>query len=72
VLRRGDRDAVEAAERAWSAQTSPGERVEHTVDGIAISVIGRASLLANKRAVGRAKGLADVEALLRAHPEDRG
>jgi len=34
-----------------------------TVDGVRVPVIGRSALLANKRASGRAKDLADVEAL---------
>ena len=33
------------------------------LDGIDVRVIGRAALLANKRATGRAKDAADVEAL---------
>ena len=41
------------------------ERQEWTVEGIAISVIGRRHLIANKRAVGRTKDLADVEELNR-------
>jgi len=47
------------------------ERVDAVIDGATVPVIGRAALLANKRAVGRPKDLADVEAIVRAHPEDR-
>jgi hypothetical protein len=39
------------------------ERVLVGVEGRAIPFIGRRALLANKRAAGRAKDLADVEAL---------
>lgn len=39
------------------------ERAE--VDGIALPVIGRSDLLDNKRAAGRKRDLADVEALER-------
>jgi len=39
------------------------ERVTVQIDGRAIPVIGRKALLANKRAAGRLKDLADVEAL---------
>ena len=38
-------------------------RVEHVVRGRTIPFIGRAELIANKRAAGRRKDLADVEAL---------
>jgi hypothetical protein len=38
-------------------------RVSHEVDGVVIPFIGRASLVKNKRATGRAKDLADLEAL---------
>jgi predicted nucleotidyltransferase len=41
-------------------------RVTVVVDGVAISVIGRDDLLANKRAVGRPQDLRDVRALERA------
>jgi hypothetical protein len=40
-----------------------GKRVEETIDGLRICFIDRESLLVNKRAAGRAKDLADVEAL---------
>jgi hypothetical protein len=39
------------------------ERVEHEVDGLRIPFLGRATLLKNKRAVGRPQDLADVDAL---------
>ena len=39
------------------------------VDGRSVSVIGRRALVANKRASGRAKDLADLE-WLEAHPDD--
>ncbi|MCC7538112.1 MAG: hypothetical protein IT379_17935 [Deltaproteobacteria bacterium] len=38
-------------------------RVEVDLDGTHLPVIGRAQLISNKRAAGRAKDLADVEAL---------
>ena len=44
-------------EEAWA------DRVSHEVDGVVIPFIGRASLVKNKRATGRAKDLADLEAL---------
>ncbi len=34
-----------------------------TLDGLAVPFIGRQEFLANKRAAGRAKDLADIEAL---------
>jgi hypothetical protein len=40
----------------------PG-RVTHDVDGLAVPFLGRAALVRNKRASGRAKDLADLEAL---------
>jgi len=39
------------------------EREEWTVEGLKLPVISRRQLLINKRAVGRAKDLADVERL---------
>lgn len=39
------------------------ERVEVEVEGLALPVIGRDCLIANKRATGRLKDLADVEGL---------
>jgi hypothetical protein len=42
---------------AWSA------RVTHRVSDLAIPFLGRAELVRNKRALGRAKDLADIEAL---------
>jgi hypothetical protein len=44
-------------EEAWTG------RVTHEVAGMAIPFLGRACLVANKRASGRAKDLADLEAL---------
>lgn len=41
------------------------------LEGRAIRVIGRAALLSNKRAAGRAQDLADVEALERLAGPDR-
>ena len=45
---------------AWS------RRVEVTIEGIRVCVIGRADLIANKRVVGRAQDRRDVRALERA------
>jgi len=39
------------------------EALRVSVDGVSVPVIGRAALLANKRAAGRHKDLADLEAL---------
>lgn len=44
---------------AWSG------RFAHTVQGLAVPFLGREQLIANKRATGRTKDLADVEALER-------
>jgi hypothetical protein len=44
-------------EEAWS------DRVVHDIGGVAVPFIGRAALIRNKRATGRARDLADVEAL---------
>jgi len=44
-------------EEAW-----PG-RVTHETEGLAVPFLGRAALVRNKRASGRAKDLADLEAL---------
>jgi hypothetical protein len=44
-------------EEAW-----PG-RVTHEVEGLQLPFLGRASLVQNKRAAGRTKDLADLEAL---------
>jgi hypothetical protein len=46
-------------EEAWK------DRAEGMLGGVSVSFIGRAHLIANKRAAGRAKDLADVEALER-------
>jgi hypothetical protein len=40
-----------------------GNRVPASLDGIPVSLIGKEELLRNKRASGRAKDLADVEAI---------
>jgi hypothetical protein len=48
---------VETFDVAWAG------RIEHVVRGSTIPFIGRAELIANKRAAGRRKDLADVEAL---------
>ena len=48
---------VAAFDVAWAG------RVEHAVRGRTIPFIGRAELIANKRAAGRRRDLADVEAL---------
>jgi hypothetical protein len=39
------------------------ERVTHETDGLAVPFLGRAALVRNKRLTGRAKDLADLEAL---------
>ncbi len=44
-------------EEAWP------ERVQQTIEGLDLGFISRAHLIVNKRASGRAKDLADVEAL---------
>lgn len=44
-------------DEAWPA------RVTHRVSDLAIPFLGRAELVRNKRALGRAKDLADIEAL---------
>jgi hypothetical protein len=41
-------------------------RATATMDGVAVAVIGREHLIANKRAAGRPQDLADVAALERA------
>jgi hypothetical protein len=51
---------------AWS------KRQEWIVEGLSVPVLGRSDLIANKKAVGRAKGLADVEALESNRNEDSG
>ena len=51
-------------DEAWS------RRIVRTIDGIEISVIGRAELLRNKRASGRPKDRIDVEWLERHPPAD--
>lgn len=44
-------------EEAWP------ERAIHEVEGLAVPFLGRAALVRNKRASGRAKDIADLEAL---------
>ena len=39
------------------------KRIEETIDGLEVNFIDRDSLLANKRAAGRAKDLADIDEL---------
>lgn len=46
-------------EAAWSS------RITHQVDDLEVPFIGRAALLENKRATGRPKDLADIDALER-------
>jgi len=48
-------------EEAWAG------RVLHEVAGLAVPFIGRAHLVRNKRAAGRAKDIADLEALGETH-----
>ena len=43
-------------------------RVTHRVDGLEVPFIGRDALLRNKRATGRSKDLADIDALERRDP----
>jgi hypothetical protein len=45
-------------EQAW-----PGRVVHDVVEGLRVPFLGRAELVQNKRAAGRAKDLADLEAL---------
>ena len=40
-----------------------GDRLDAEIDGLRVPVIGREALLANKRALGRTRDLADVEML---------
>jgi hypothetical protein len=46
-----------AFDQAWP------DRVIHETEGLAVPLLGRAALVRNKRASGRAKDLADLEAL---------
>ena len=48
---------IDDFEAAWEA------RVESQIAGRTIPFLGRATLIANKRATGRLKDLADIEAL---------
>jgi predicted nucleotidyltransferase len=47
-------------------------RIEEMIDGVRINFIDREKLLVNKRAAGRPKDLADVDALIRRTGEGRG
>jgi hypothetical protein len=49
-----------------SYETIASRALSHTYAGVAVRFIGLDDLIANKRAAGRAKDLADVEALERA------
>lgn len=49
-----------------------GRRREEIIDGVRVCFIDRESLLLNKRAAGRAKDLADIEALTKPQPPRRG
>lgn len=46
-------------------------RIEAAFEGVAVPVIGREDFLANKRATGRTKDLADAERLDPSHPGGR-
>ncbi|OGQ14077.1 MAG: hypothetical protein A2138_04345 [Deltaproteobacteria bacterium RBG_16_71_12] len=46
-----------------SYDDAAGSRVDHMIEGRPIPFIGREALIANKRAAGRLKDLADVHAL---------
>jgi hypothetical protein len=52
-----------AFEDAWT------DRVVHSVEGVDVPFLGRRSLIQNKRAVGRLKDLADLEALGESDPD---
>jgi len=43
------------------------DRVVHEIDGLAVPFLGRTALVRNKRASGRAKDIADLEALGEPH-----
>ncbi len=51
-----------AFNHAWS------RRISIELDGLTVPIIGRSDLLANKRAAGRSKDVADVERLDREEP----
>ena len=53
-----------AFETAWTT------RITHLVNDLEVPFIGRASLLENKRATGRPKDFADIDALERGAPGD--
>lgn len=59
-----DLTGVEFAD-AWT------DRVVHSVQDVDVPFLGRRSLIQNKRATGRLKDLADLEALGEAKPPDR-
>jgi hypothetical protein len=53
--------------------TASSHKVPDEIDGIPVFVIGRADYIVNKKASGRAKDLADIEALgERIHHHRRG
>ena len=58
--------SIEAVEfdEAWP------DRLQVTMDGIEMNVVGRDHLLRNKRAVGRPQDLADAERLARLRPRE--
>ncbi len=45
-------------------------RIECTVDGVPVAILGRQELIQSKRAAGRLKGLSDLEALGELPPMD--
>ncbi len=51
-------------EEAWT------DRVVHSVEGVDVPFLGRRSLIRNKRATGRLKDLADLEALGESSADD--
>lgn len=48
-----------------TSEEAVAENARFSVEGREVRIIGRAALLRNKRAMGRAQDLADVEALKR-------
>lgn len=46
-------------------------RIEEIIDGVRMNFIDRVNLLANKRAAGRPKDLADVDALTKSKDDER-
>ncbi|MEM9415243.1 MAG: hypothetical protein AAGA29_07190 [Planctomycetota bacterium] len=55
-----------AFSEAWS------KRVVETIEGLPVNVVGRDHLLLNKLEVGRAKDLADAEAIQKAAEREKG